>query len=84
MRYVPLLSLLASLACATIPFDCDVDNDLWFSHEAANRPECQGELYIRYTDCDDEDYLAYPGAWEICDGTDNDCDGRADEDRACW
>ena len=31
------------------------------------------------TDCDDDDAYSYPGASEICDGADNDCDGTTDE-----
>ena len=33
-------------------------------------------------DCDDERPETYPGAQELCDGLDNDCDTRADEELA--
>jgi hypothetical protein len=33
-----------------------------------------------YTDCGPDSAAVYPGAIEVCDGLDNDCDGSVDED----
>jgi len=44
-----------------------------------------GEVYLRRVlreDCDDTDSGTWPGANEVCDGRDNDCDGVVDEDCA--
>jgi hypothetical protein len=35
------------------------------------------------TDCDDSDSQVHPGAWEDCDGKDNDCDGQVDDGATC-
>lgn len=37
---------------------------------------CRDDLPV---DCDDDDRRAYPGAHELCDGIDNDCDGVVDD-----
>ena len=61
--------------CARLNLDCatessartpvvDQDNDVW------SVPD----------DCDDTRADVYPGALELCDGADNDCDGDIDED----
>ena len=53
-----------------LPGNCfDADNDSYGFGDA-----CLG------LDCDDDDAQSYPGAAELCDGRDNDCDGSIDEE----
>ncbi len=43
-----------------------------------------GDGELAWTDCDDGDASIYTGASELCDGVDNDCDGRTDETIPTW
>jgi Lamin Tail Domain/Putative metal-binding motif len=43
-------------------------------------PDADGDGYaIGEGDCDDGDATVYPGAWELADGLDNDCNGTVDD-----
>ena len=51
------------------------------SLETANPADDQdGDGYPAADDCDDGNAAINPGATEVCDGVDNDCDGEIDED----
>ena len=41
-------------------------------------PDLDGDGYTLDEDCDDTDASSHSGASEVCDGSDNDCDGAID------
>jgi hypothetical protein len=61
----------------------DVDSD-GYGDPAAGQASCSqpGGYIADGSDCDDLDSLVNPGADELCDSVDNDCDGDVDEDDA--
>ncbi len=58
----------------------DADGD-GFGDAAAGRWACEGEPGVSAdnTDCDDGDAAVFPGAGEVCNAVDDDCDGTVDE-----
>jgi len=81
--------------CDGIDNDCDGETDedllvdLWadrdgdgYGDPAGGTQGCEpgSGLVADATDCDDEDAGINPGAAELCNGVDDDCDGETDED----
>ena len=68
-------------ACEATTWYADADGDGYgdegISEEACDPP---ADFVADATDCDDADADAFPGAAEICDGADNDCDDLVDDD----
>jgi hypothetical protein len=58
-----------------VPYD-GIDNDC---NPATSDDDLDNDGFLNVDDCDDLEFDVYPGAPEICDGLDNNCDGQIDE-----
>ncbi|MBK7579499.1 MAG: putative metal-binding motif-containing protein [Myxococcales bacterium] len=56
--------------------NCDDPND-YNCDGATGYNDSDGDGFPACKECDDKDKSVYPGAAEVCDGKDNDCDGSA-------
>jgi len=75
-----LLPLSVALFLAGCPSaDKDVTEDT-LTDTASLSTDADGDGYDASEDCDDNNSLVHPGAPELCDGADNNCNGTIDED----
>lgn len=70
----------SAIGIATTSFYLDADND-GYGNASTSVVACFAPVgyVVNNTDCDDSEATVYPGAPEICDGLDNDCDTQFDE-----
>ena len=78
-----MASLALAVGCTGATFYIDQDGDGYGSSDSGflTRVDCSKPAgYADVSgDCDDFDAAKHPGATELCDGKDNNCDGRIDE-----
>ncbi len=69
----------AAEVCDGADNDCNGLIDFIGTTPVCAPPDDDGDGVNQNDDCDDSDATVYPGAAEVCDFQDNDCDGTVDE-----
>ncbi len=84
-RHALGLTFVLSVACATSAEDTDKEdtggtNNIDDSGDGVVGDVDADGVLVEEGDCDDNDATVFPGAPEVCDGRDNNCDGVVDEE----
>jgi hypothetical protein len=84
------LAVLIAALLGTLSCNLDFDADSYGTLTADDLPGCSdsdgdgfgvgADCIDDQRDCDDSDDAIYPGALEVCDGIDNDCNDEVDDD----
>ena len=70
--------------CQLITFYIDADGDGYGNPNNSKMACTKPSGYVKSnTDCNDSKLSINPGASEVCDGLDNDCDGQIDDETVC-
>lgn len=78
------ITITINTVCEEQTFFSDKDSDNYGDpDDFISACEAPAGYVLDNTDCNDNDVSINPGATEICDGIDNDCDEQVDEDVDC-